>query len=74
MQVTPQTKNVDGSTTEGSVIRYNSRTGEVQRVDGATAGNAKPAPSDPKERKVGQVYVAPNGAKVQWDGQGWTAA
>ncbi len=37
VQVTPQTKNVDGSTTEGSVIRYNSRTGDVQRVDGGQA-------------------------------------
>lgn len=37
-------------------------------------GKPQPAPADPKERKVGSVYVAPNGAKVQWDGQGWTAA
>ncbi|UUE94469.1 hypothetical protein [Comamonas thiooxydans] len=32
VQVTPATKNVDGSTTAGSVIRYNSRTGDVQEV------------------------------------------
>lgn len=37
VQVTPQTKNADGSTTEGSIIRYNSRTGDVQRVDGGQA-------------------------------------
>ena len=35
VQVTPQTKNPDGSTSEGSVIRYNKRTGEVQTVNGA---------------------------------------
>ncbi|WP_218243246.1 hypothetical protein [Comamonas fluminis] len=34
VQVTPATKNVDGSTTAGSVIRYNSRTGDVQDVGG----------------------------------------
>ncbi|WP_374257895.1 hypothetical protein [Aquabacterium sp.] len=33
LQVTPSTKNLDGSTTEGSVYRYNKRTGDVQRVD-----------------------------------------
>ncbi len=32
VQVTPATKNLDGSTTAGSVIRYNSRTGDVQEV------------------------------------------
>ena len=74
VQVTPQTKNVDGSTTEGSVIRYNSRTGDVQRVDGGQGAQAAPAPADPKERKVGQVYVAPNGANVRWTGQGWQQA
>ena len=74
VQVTPQTKNVDGSTTEGSVIRYNSRTGDVQRVDGGQGAQAAPAPADPKERKVGTVYVAPNGANVRWTGQGWQQA
>lgn len=74
VQVTPQTKNADGSTSEGSVIRYNSRTGDVQRVDGGQGAQAAPAPADPKERKVGQVYVAPNGANVRWTGQGWQQA
>ena len=32
--VTPSTKNADGSTTQGSVIRHNAVTGEVQQVDG----------------------------------------
>lgn len=32
--VTPATKNADGSTTQGSVIRHNAVTGEVQQVEG----------------------------------------
>lgn len=42
VQVTPQTKNLDGSTTEGSVYRYNKRTGEVMRVDGGQAAQTTP--------------------------------
>lgn len=33
VHVTPATKNVDGSTTEGLVIRENTQTGQVERVD-----------------------------------------
>lgn len=35
LQVTPGTKNLDGSTTQGSVYRYNKTTGETARVDEA---------------------------------------
>ncbi|QOF76061.1 hypothetical protein [Variovorax sp. 38R] len=42
VQVTPATKNADGSSTEGSIYRVNKTTGEVQRVDGAGAGRAAP--------------------------------
>lgn len=34
VQVTPTVKNVDGSSTEGSIYKYNKATGQVQRVDG----------------------------------------
>lgn len=34
VQVTPTTKNTDGSTTQGSIYRYNRTTGETVRVDG----------------------------------------
>ncbi|CAN7366642.1 hypothetical protein [Acidovorax sp. LjRoot117] len=34
VQVTPATKNADGSSTQGSVWRYNKATGETARVDG----------------------------------------
>lgn len=41
VQVTPAVKNADGSTSEGSVLRYNQATGDVQRVDvGQQAGKA----------------------------------
>ena len=54
VQVTPTTKNLDGSTTQGSVYRYNKATGETARVDEAQ-GNAAQAPA--KENMVrGQVY------------------
>ena len=33
VQVTPATKNLDGSTTQGSIYRYNKTTGETVRVD-----------------------------------------
>ncbi|MNV51959.1 hypothetical protein D3C71_1440270 [compost metagenome] len=42
VQVTPTTKNADGSTTEGSIYRVNKTTGDVQRVDGAGASRAAP--------------------------------
>lgn len=35
VQVTPATKNPDGSTSEASIYRYNKRTGDVMRVDGS---------------------------------------
>ena len=47
VQVTPATKNADGSTTEGSVIRFNQATGQVERVDGAQ-GALPPIGQNPK--------------------------
>ena len=32
---------------------------------------APPAPRDPAQRRVGQVYTAPSGARATWTGQGW---
>lgn len=45
MQVTPTTKNADGSTTQGSAFRYNTATGEVGRVD---AGQPADIGKDPR--------------------------
>lgn len=41
VQVTPAMKNADGSTSEGSIYRYNTQTGQVERVD-AGGIQAKP--------------------------------
>lgn len=49
------------------------RTGQDVGATGQ-GGKPPPAPADPKERKVGSVYVAPNGANVRWTGQGWQQA
>lgn len=46
VQVTPTTRSADGSTSEGSVIRYNQRTGQVEKI--ATGAQATPP-------KVGMV-------------------
>lgn len=40
--VTPAVKNADGSTTQGSIIRHNGVTGEVQQVEG---GGARAVPA-----------------------------
>lgn len=45
VQVTPATKNIDGSTTAGSVIRYNKATGQVEKVDGLGADGPAPEPA-----------------------------
>ena len=58
VQVTPAQKNPDGSTSEGSIYRYNKRTGDVQRVDGQE-----------KQQKFedGKVYTDANGNRRKWD-------
>lgn len=38
LKVTPTTKNVDGSTTMGSVVRYNETTGQVEQVPVSQGG------------------------------------
>lgn len=65
VQVTPTTKNADGSTTQGSIYRYNKATGETARVDEGL-GNSGPVPS--KDSMVrGQVYQTRGGA-MRWNG------
>lgn len=69
VQVTPGVKNIDGSTTEGSVYRFNKATGEVQRVDGQQkqAGTAMPPPN---QRPVGATSTV-NGKTAVWNGTKW---
>ncbi|OGA63070.1 MAG: hypothetical protein A2710_26595 [Burkholderiales bacterium RIFCSPHIGHO2_01_FULL_64_960] len=65
VQVTPTTKNLDGSTTQGSVYRFNKATGETSRVDEGQ-GNAGQAPA--KDNMVrGQVYQT-RGGPMRWNG------
>lgn len=63
-----------GNRTEGVLAAINEDTGEMRRFDQGQGVQAAPAPADPKQRKVGQVYVAPNGSNVRWTGQGWQQA
>ncbi|RMX08501.1 hypothetical protein D8I35_05335 [Corticibacter populi] len=72
VQVTPQTKNQDGSTTEGSVIRYNQRTGQVERVEGGGGQQAvAQLPARVGERQIGTIYAMPNGQAARWTSDGW---
>lgn len=71
VQVTPATKNADGSTTDGSIYRYNTQTGEVERADAAARGAPPAAPQESSKRVVGQTYTAPNGKTVKWTVNGW---
>ena len=65
-QAPPTTKHADGSTTEGSVLRFNKQTGDVQRVDGQTPAAVQALP--PKDKLVkGQVYQTARGG-ARWDG------
>jgi hypothetical protein len=56
VQVTPTTKNLDGSTTQGSVYRFNKTTGETVRVDEGQA------PAAPKVSSQAQFDALPKGA------------
>jgi hypothetical protein len=63
VQVTPTTKNADGSSTEGSIYRFNRQTGEVMRVDGQGPRAGLPPGMD---RQVGTS----GGKPVYEDAQG----
>lgn len=66
VQVTPAVKNADGSTTEGSVIRFNEATGEVQRVpQGGGTGQSGPAAPTSKA----EYDALPKGAQYLKDGK-----
>lgn len=63
--VTPAVKNADGSTSQGSIIRHNAVTGEVQQVDG---GGQRAQPPAKDSLVVGQVYTTPSG-QLRWNGK-----
>ncbi|MFG5779857.1 hypothetical protein ACFIQF_22585 [Comamonas sp. J-3] len=57
LQVTPSTKNLDGSTSEGSIYRYNGQTGAVERVD---AGVSQQKPQVPIEQNPEAIAIHKN--------------
>ncbi|AEF89701.1 hypothetical protein DelCs14_2689 [Delftia sp. Cs1-4] len=68
VKVTPTTKNLDGSTSMGSVIRHNRATGQVEQVP-MGQGGGDPL-SSPATRPVGTVSSV-GGKTAVWDGQKW---
>ncbi|MES2251543.1 MAG: hypothetical protein V4645_30035 [Pseudomonadota bacterium] len=73
VQVTPTTKNADGSTTEGSIYRVNKTTGDVQRVDGQGSGGAVSITNDAAGRQryaslpSGSEFTGPDGKRYRKD-------
>lgn len=61
--VTPAIKNADGSTTQGSIIRHNSVTGEVQQVEGGGAKSPAGANYTPTSDSVALLKNNPSMAK-----------
>ena len=62
LQVTPATKNADGSTSAGSIVRYNERTGAVEQVAGGQGGQAATAV---QKYEVGQTVQRADGQKAR---------
>ena len=63
VQVTPATKNLDGTTTPGSVYKYNKATGEVVPVQGMEAGGQAKTATTGQKYTVGQTVVKPDGSR-----------
>lgn len=64
VQVTPTTKNIDGSTSMGSIVRYNKATGQTEVV-GQGQGSQSPYPEGQKlTGKDGKTYVVKGGVPV----------
>jgi len=74
VSVTPATKNIDGSTSMGSVIRYNDQTGQVEEVKLNGAAQPQAAPQEASKRVVRQTYTTPNGQVMTWTEKGWVPA
>lgn len=63
-----------GNTLPGGALLYNPATGESRPAGGQQQGAAQSLPQDPSKRKAGDVYTAPNGTRVKWDGKGLVPA
>lgn len=64
VHVTPTIKNADGSTSEGSVYRYNKRTGQVEAVAGNSSASGPATP-----RTKAEYDALPKGAQYMRDGK-----
>ena len=60
LKVTPAAKNPDGSTSEGSIYRFNRTTGQVERVDGAASAPAASAAPKAGETRNGYRFKGGN--------------
>lgn len=63
VQVTPAVKNADGSTSEGSVIRFNKATGDVQRIDAGQGGKTGPVAITNDDAGKRAFSTLPSGAE-----------
>lgn len=60
LKVTPAAKNPDGSTSDGSIYRFNRTTGQVERVDGAASAPAASAAPKAGETRNGYRFKGGN--------------
>lgn len=66
VQVTPTTKNLDGTTSMGSVIRYNKSTGQVEPVSMGQAGaTTVSSPEQLAALPSGTVFTGPDGKQYR---------
>ena len=73
----PDTTNEMGQTVRGGqalVRTLEDGTVEQVPIGAQQQGAAQPLPQDPSKRKAGDVYTAPNGTLVKWDGKGLVPA
>jgi len=64
VQVTPATKNIDGSTSAGSIVRYNKATGQTEVVPQGGQGQQLPTvngPDDLAKLPKGAQFIGPDG-------------
>jgi hypothetical protein len=64
VQVTPTTKNIDGSTSMGSIVRYNKATGQTEVVGQGQSGQSPYPDGQRLTGKDGKAYVVRNGVPV----------
>lgn len=62
---------ITGAYSGDYAVAFDPATGTIQRMDiGGASQPDTPIPQVASQRVVGQIYTAPNGQKVKWDGKG----